>query len=159
MLSSAHEAMSHSSLGFQAKSEILDVWPPWMNWEKLASLSNIREWRHQIKLTRSSGGPSSASSVDWGSPIRLKSHTCSLRSPLDDARIVSLNGAHCTWYTWSRWPENVCNFEFRFLKSHKATVWITTLESWRTISLAHVHTLSAEPVARIHSLKGLKERQ
>ena len=42
MLSSATEAMTQSSEGFQAKSETLDVWPPWMN--------------------SSSGGPSSASS-------------------------------------------------------------------------------------------------
>jgi hypothetical protein len=42
MLSSATEAMTQSSVGFQAKSETFDVWPPWMN--------------------SSSGGPSSASS-------------------------------------------------------------------------------------------------
>lgn len=42
MLSSATEAMTQSSDGFHAKSEILLVWPPWMN--------------------SSSGGPSSASS-------------------------------------------------------------------------------------------------
>ena len=44
MLSSATDATTQSSLGFQAKSEILLVWPPWMN--------------------SSSGGPSSASSGD-----------------------------------------------------------------------------------------------
>ena len=43
MLSSATEAMTQSSDGFHAKSEILLVWPPWMN--------------------SSSGGPSSASSL------------------------------------------------------------------------------------------------
>ena len=42
MLSSATEAITQSSEGFQAKSETLEVWPPWMN--------------------SSSGGPSSASS-------------------------------------------------------------------------------------------------
>ncbi len=44
MLSSATEATTQSSEGFQAKSETLEVWPPWMN--------------------SSSGGPSSASSGD-----------------------------------------------------------------------------------------------
>jgi len=45
MLSSATEAITQSSLGFQLKSLILEVWPPWMK--------------------RSSGGPSAASSSDW----------------------------------------------------------------------------------------------
>lgn len=32
MLSSDTEQMTQGSLGFQEKSEILAVWPPWMNW-------------------------------------------------------------------------------------------------------------------------------
>lgn len=33
MLSSDTEQITHGSLGFQEKSEILAVWPPWMNWK------------------------------------------------------------------------------------------------------------------------------
>ena len=49
MLSSETEQMTQASVGFQEKSEILAVWPPWMN--------------------SSSGGPSSASSAFCSSPI------------------------------------------------------------------------------------------
>lgn len=52
ILSSETEQITQGSLGFHVKSEILAVWPPWMN-------SN-------------SGGPSSASSADCSSPILLK---------------------------------------------------------------------------------------
>jgi len=31
MLSSETEHITHGSLGFQEKSDILAVWPPWMN--------------------------------------------------------------------------------------------------------------------------------
>lgn len=34
MLSSDTEQMTHGSLGFQEKSEIFAVCPPWMNWRK-----------------------------------------------------------------------------------------------------------------------------
>jgi len=47
-------------------------------------------------LTKSSGGPSSASSADCSSPILLRSHTWSRLSVPLDARIVSLWGDHWT---------------------------------------------------------------
>ncbi|MPC15020.1 hypothetical protein E2C01_007801 [Portunus trituberculatus] len=40
-------------------------------------------------LTNSSGGPSSASSALCSSPILLRSHTCSLRSVPELAKMVS----------------------------------------------------------------------
>ena len=76
MLSSETEQMTHGSLGFHEKSEILAVWPPWMN--------------------RSSGGPSSASSADCSSPILERSHTWRRRSVPEEAKMVSLWGDHCT---------------------------------------------------------------
>ena len=54
MLSSETEQMTQGSLGFQEKSEILAVCPPWMK--------------------RSSGGPSSESSGDCSSPILLQKY-------------------------------------------------------------------------------------
>ena len=79
ILSSDTEQITQGSLGFQEKSGILAVWPPWIN-------SN-------------SGGPSSASSGDCSSPILLKSQTFSLRSVPLEAKIVSLWGDHwtCMW--------------------------------------------------------------
>ncbi len=76
MLSSETEQTTQGSLGFQLKSEILAVCPPWMK--------------------RSSGGPSSASSADCSSPILLRSHTWRRRSVPEEARIVSLWGDHWT---------------------------------------------------------------
>ena len=77
ILSSETEQITQASVGFHEKSEILEVWPPWMK--------------------RSSGGPSSASSAFCSSPILARSHTCNLRSVPELARIVSLWGDHCTW--------------------------------------------------------------
>ena len=77
MLSSETEQMTQGSLGFQLKSEILAVWPPWMK--------------------RSSGGPSSASSALCSSPILERSQTWSLLSVPELARMVSLWGDHWTW--------------------------------------------------------------
>lgn len=73
-------------------------------------------------ITKSSGGPSSASSGDCSSPILLKSQTCKRLSVPLDANIVSLCGDHCTWNISSLCDSKECNFNLRFLKSHKATV-------------------------------------
>mmetsp|Transcript_20574 Transcript_20574/g.44174 ORF Transcript_20574/g.44174 Transcript_20574/m.44174 type:complete len:228 (+) Transcript_20574:647-1330(+) len=121
MLSSATDAITQASLAFHAKSATFAVWPPWMK--------------------RSSGGPSSASSVVCSSPILERSHTLSRRSRLAEARMVSLKGDHCTWYTSSVCASNECSLVFRLRMSHSATV------------------LSAEPVASRNSEKGLKARQ
>ena len=86
ILSSDTEHMTHGSLGFHEKSEILAVCPPWMNWNKIKksyieSHCTIAESAlRTIVLTRSSGGPSSASSADCSSPILLK---CGKNSPFD----------------------------------------------------------------------------
>ena len=74
ILSSETEQITQGSLGFQEKSEIFAVCPPWIN--------------------KSSGGPSSASSADCSSPIFDKSHTCRRRSVPEEAKIVSLCGDH-----------------------------------------------------------------
>lgn len=73
-------------------------------------------------ITKSSGGPSSASSGDCSSPILLKSHTCKRLSVPLDANIVSLCGDHCTWNISSLCDSKECNFNLRFRKSHNATV-------------------------------------
>lgn len=98
MLSSDTEHITHGSLGFQEKSEILAVCPPWMNYEddkidnrRIRNVHTINQycsfWNCSlIKLsvfsaerpnqtsepTSSSGGPSSASSADCSSPILLQ---------------------------------------------------------------------------------------
>mmetsp|Transcript_7638 Transcript_7638/g.21687 ORF Transcript_7638/g.21687 Transcript_7638/m.21687 type:complete len:227 (-) Transcript_7638:607-1287(-) len=121
MLSSATDAMTHSSFWFQLRSEILAVWPPWTK--------------------RSSGGPSSWSSASCSAPMRLRSHTLSRRSAPQDASTVSFFGDQETWNTSSVWLSNTWSLWLRFRMSCRATV------------------LSALPVARIHSLLGLKARQ
>lgn len=102
MLSSDTEQMTHGSLGFQEKSEIFAVCPPWMN--------------------NSSGGPSSASSAVCSSPIFDRSHTCKRRSVPLDARIVSLCGDHWTWKISSLCDSKECSFNLRLRRSHSATV-------------------------------------
>lgn len=92
-------------------------------------------------MNNNSGGPSSASSLVCSSPIRLKSQMFSLRSVPLDAKMVSLCGDHCTWNISSLCEVNVCNFTLILRKSHRATV------------------LSAEPVAKMYSENGLKDKQ
>jgi len=53
-------------------------------------------FNESAKQTKSSGGPSSASSPDCSSPILLRSHTCRRLSVPLDAKMVSLCGDHCT---------------------------------------------------------------
>ena len=77
ILSSLTEQMTQGSFIFHVKSEILAVCPAWMK--------------------SSSGGPSSASSLVWSTPILLRSQICSRRSVPEEARIVSLWGDHCTY--------------------------------------------------------------
>lgn len=98
----SNKLTNQGSLGFHEKSEILAVWPPWMN--------------------NNSGGPSSASSALCSSPILLKSQMCKRRSVPLEAKIVSLCGDHWTWKISSRCDSNECSFNFRFLKSQRATV-------------------------------------
>ena len=43
MLSSDTLQMTHGSLGFQVKSEILAVWPPWMNYN-IRCVKRKGEW-------------------------------------------------------------------------------------------------------------------
>lgn len=43
MLSSDTEQMTHGSLGFQEKSEILAVCPPWMNWNEMKQ-KDLAQW-------------------------------------------------------------------------------------------------------------------
>ena len=73
--------------------------------------------------TKSSGGPSSASSAVCSSPMRLKSQTFSRRSPDEDASIVSWWGDHPTCKISSWCDSNVCSLILKFLISHKATVY------------------------------------
>ena len=57
----------------------------------------------RVTRTRSSGGPSSASSGDCSSPILLRSQMWSRRSVPLDARMVSLWGDHWTYvWEWGR---------------------------------------------------------
>ena len=93
------------------------------------------------KLTKSSGGPSSASSADCSSPILERSQTCRRRSVPEEARIVSLWGDHCTWKISSLCDSKLWSLSLRLRRSQSATV------------------LSALPVARMNSLYGLKLRQ
>lgn len=46
MLSSDTEQITHGSLGFQEKSEIFAVCPPWMNWEKIQINGNLCNKEH-----------------------------------------------------------------------------------------------------------------
>lgn len=74
MLSSDTLAMTHGSFGFQAKSEIFDVCPPWINCggrggSEHGQLSAVT---FGCTPTSSSGGPSSASSCVCSSPILLQ---------------------------------------------------------------------------------------
>ena len=158
MLSSETEQMTQGSFGFQEKSEIFAVWPPWINYVHKHNVKPLLRKQKSKKFgrTSSSGGPSSASSVDCSSPILDKSQTCRRRSVPEEAKIVSLCGDHWTWKISSLCDSNECNLSFRFLKSQRATVWkwIEMLILWKLLVwfISHeMHTLSAEPVAKMNS--------
>mmetsp|Transcript_35276 Transcript_35276/g.83540 ORF Transcript_35276/g.83540 Transcript_35276/m.83540 type:complete len:320 (+) Transcript_35276:382-1341(+) len=121
MLSSDTVVMSQGSVVLHERSETFAVCPPCWN--------------------RSSGGPSSASSLDCSSPIRDRSSTDTLRSALHEASTVSKWQFHATLMTSSSWMSNEWRCAAVLRRSHTATV------------------LSAEPVAMRFVLKGLNARQ
>lgn len=73
--------------------------------------------------------------------MRERSQTLMRRSEEAEARIVSLKGDHWIWNTSSACCSKECSFLESLRRSQSATV------------------LSEEPVARIHSEKGLKAMQ
>lgn len=104
------------------------------------------------------------------SPMRARSQMFSRRSTEQLAKIVSLKGDHCTWKTSSVCCSKEWSFLLNLRRSHRPTVYIYLLlyeyrSTYKTESyLIELRdgrrqvkrTLSDEPVARIHSLKGLK---
>ena len=75
----------------------------WITWHKLLHELLLTDTTDCVTHTRSSGGPSSASSGDCSSPILLRSQMWSRRSVPLDARMVSLWGDHWTYVReWGR---------------------------------------------------------
>eukprot|EP00955_Chlamydomonas_euryale_P113824 366237-Chlamydomonas_euryale.AAC.4 len=97
MLSSATDATTQSSLGHHPRSETLAVCPPCTN--------------------MSSGGPSTASSGPWWSPMRDRSHVRMRRSAPHDASTVSFLGDHPIWKTSSAWCSRTCSRWLRLRQS------------------------------------------
>ena len=95
------EQITQGSLGFQEKSNILAVWPAWIN---------------------NSSGPSSASSRSCSPPILFKYQSVSLQSVWLEAKIVLSWGNHWTWNISSLCDSEKSKLSFRFLRSHKETV-------------------------------------
>ena len=85
ILSSAAEAITQLSLGFQLKSVIFDVWPPWINNNYEKKIKNLKCFYFLDKINSNksekitSGGPSSASSGVCSAPIRATSLYLSIK--------------------------------------------------------------------------------
>mmetsp|Transcript_28063 Transcript_28063/g.72772 ORF Transcript_28063/g.72772 Transcript_28063/m.72772 type:complete len:219 (+) Transcript_28063:223-879(+) len=147
MLSSATDAIvhSHTGFGFHAKSEILEVWPPWMN--------------------ISSGGPSLASSSVCGSPILLTSQIMRRRSAPQELKIVSQCGLQHTWKISSVWWSSVCSGVARFRRSCSSTVLsaepVMSTYSWKGLNARQFTSalcdsqllLSPLPLARVSQMR------
>ena len=78
--------------------------------------------------TKSSGGPSSASSPDCSSPILLRSHTCRRLSVPLDAKIVSLCGDHCTCKKNIQFLTHTAEYILYHCHSHND--WLQPTDYW-----------------------------